>query len=178
MNEELKWHYLVCFIFLEKKYYLFWKDDLFFISHENDCMLIRANKDSMLSVAKNYKLFVSDQEVYLIDMDDSFKLLKQMRRDRSLSEKSCRILLGCFNMLEDMAKSLAIPVGMQDIEENAVLDHVYDKIFWGNNLPAVTPEGKSYSPILLLNEIKIIRKYLRGLWCEIYNSQRGLNKGC
>lgn len=169
MSEQSELYYRVCIIFLKKEYYLFWKDDLFFISNEDGKMLIESNQGDLLLAANKHKLSISDQSVDTLDIDHAFRVLKQMRRDRPLSEDSCRVLLDSINILEDMAKTLGMPVGLQDSEENASLNHLYDKIFWGNNLPSVTPEGKSYSPLVLPNEIKLIRKYLRGLWFDIYN---------
>lgn len=168
MNNKLEFHYIVCIIFLEKSYYFLWKDNLFFISDINNKLLFKNNENDLILTAKSHKLSVSDQETHTIDIDHAFKILKQMRCDRSLSERSSHVLLDCLNVLEDMAKTLKIPVGIQTHEENTSLNHIYDKIFWGNNLPAITPEGKSYSPVLLPNEIKIIREYLRGLWDKIY----------
>lgn len=37
---------------------------------------------------------------------------------------------------------------------------IYNKIFWGCNISAVTPEGKSYEPIWTKKELKIIHETL------------------
>jgi len=37
----------------------------------------------------------------------------------------------------------------------------YDKLFWGLNLPAMTPEGKSYEPVWQTAETKLMKDVLR-----------------
>ncbi|MES2462151.1 MAG: hypothetical protein V4671_16320, partial [Armatimonadota bacterium] len=32
-------------------------------------------------------------------------------------------------------------------------DELYRKVFWGNNLPSLTPEGKSYVPMWSTREV-------------------------
>ncbi len=37
----------------------------------------------------------------------------------------------------------------------------YDKVFWGLNLPAMTPKGRSYEPVWRTAEIKLMKDVLR-----------------
>ncbi len=37
---------------------------------------------------------------------------------------------------------------------------IYDKLFWGCNIPALTPRGKKYIPLWSAREISIINKVL------------------
>ena len=54
------------------------------------------------------------------------------------------------------------------------LNKVYEKIFHGNNLQSITPEGKSYNPLWTRSEIKEVR----GTFLEIWNPllQKGIIK--
>lgn len=40
-------------------------------------------------------------------------------------------------------------------------NEVYDKLFWGNNLPSVTPEGKHYTPKWSKNEIAFLENGIK-----------------
>lgn len=52
-------------------------------------------------------------------------------------------LINTWNLLIDIFSSLNIHV-----HENENVKIVYDKVFWGNNLPSVTPPGGKYVPVL------------------------------
>ncbi|XUM21122.1 hypothetical protein ACRAVF_27615 [Bradyrhizobium oligotrophicum S58] len=39
--------------------------------------------------------------------------------------------------------------------------HVYDKLFWANNLTAVTPVGSHYDPIWSADEIELMSRVFR-----------------
>lgn len=136
---------------------------------ENNVLLIKDKQQDLLLVAKQHNLEMSDQEVDYFDISDALALLNKMQPDQQLSTKLCKILLDSMNILEDMAKALSIPVGIPTVEENKKLDVVYDKIFWGNNLPSVTPEGKSYHPLFLSDEIVLLTTYFHQLWDAIYS---------
>ena len=53
----------------------------------------------------------------------------------------CPFLLNAWNMLGDVARSLGVGLA----EPKGVKD-VYDKLFWGSNLPSVTPPGEQFLP--------------------------------
>ncbi len=53
----------------------------------------------------------------------------------------CSVMLDAWNMLADAANSLSCK-----LFEPRGAKLVYDKLFWGNNLEAVTPPGEHYEP--------------------------------
>lgn len=56
----------------------------------------------------------------------------------------CSDFLNTWNMLVDLIGKPASPSAFR--EANRRLDHIYDTLFWGNNLPSVTPEGEHFTP--------------------------------
>lgn len=56
----------------------------------------------------------------------------------------CADFLNIWNLFDDIMRSYAIAQDYRDEYEEA--DDVYDKLFWGCNLPSVTPEGEHYAP--------------------------------
>jgi hypothetical protein len=75
-------------------------------------------------------------------------------------EPDCVELLDAWNLFADVARSLGVPLR----EGSEVLDHVYDKIFWGNNLKMMTPPCESSEPSWSDEELVLIRETMtRGL---------------
>jgi hypothetical protein len=64
-------------------------------------------------------------------------------------------MLNTWNILTDIARSLSLP--MHGAKES--LD-VYDKLFWGSNIPAVTPEGQKFTPDWSASEIAALVRVL------------------
>lgn len=71
-------------------------------------------------------------------------------------EIECVDFLNVWNLLDDVSHSVK---GNFDSDRKATTK-IYDKLFWGNNLLSVTPEGKSYKPIWSKKEIETIRDVL------------------
>src|SRR5262249_49083932 len=58
------------------------------------------------------------------------------------AEPDCRLLLAIWNLAGDVARSVNEPFE----DRGDVLDVVYNKLFFGNNLPPMTPPGEQYNP--------------------------------
>ncbi|MEO5877731.1 MAG: hypothetical protein ABIS86_09110 [Streptosporangiaceae bacterium] len=75
-------------------------------------------------------------------------------------EPDCVELLNAWNLFSDAAHSLGVPLQVR----SAALDQVYDKVFWGNNLPMMTPVGESFEPTWSDAELLMLRETMnRGL---------------
>jgi hypothetical protein len=68
----------------------------------------------------------------------------------------CDAFLAAWNLFADLAASTGA-VFEPDSERTR---HVYDKLFWGNNLPSVTPPGERYVPRWSAAERRIVRQVL------------------
>jgi hypothetical protein len=88
---------------------------------------------------------------------------KNLRVGRASTVRTCTILLEGWNFIEDVLKSVGLYKELQEIH-SIILDNVYNKLFYGNNLSSVTPEGKSYNPVWTKEEITLFRHEIRKMW--------------
>lgn len=98
----------------------------------------------------------------VIDIDKLFNDLEAISIGHTSDDSQNSLFLDAWNFFEDLIHTFGLE---QDFSKfrTVHLDAVYEKIFWGCNLPAVTPEGKSYSPLWADNEIEVWREYM----CEL-----------
>ena len=56
----------------------------------------------------------------------------------------CSNVLNIWNLIDDIMRSYGLAQDYREEYDEA--DAIYDKLFWGCNLPSVTPEGEHYAP--------------------------------
>jgi len=66
------------------------------------------------------------------------------------------VLLNAWNLFGDIATS----VDAEFDSDRQLSQRVYEKLFWGNNLPSVTPPGKHYTPLWNEDELSLMRAIL------------------
>ena len=110
------------------------------------------NTEDLLRYASTLNLRVETEEPLLHDLDFVASWLKT----ENVEPVNCKILLAAWNLFDDLSRSVG---GNFDAQQKKT-KKIYDKLFWGNNLPVVTPEGKSYTPIWTKRELKIMREVL------------------
>lgn len=69
----------------------------------------------------------------------------------------CNLLLGAWNLFDDVASSMGDEAFVRKSRE---APGVYEKMFWGNNLPSVTPTGEHFVPVWSDGEVAEIRRIL------------------
>lgn len=69
----------------------------------------------------------------------------------------CSFLLDFWNIFNDIAYSFGEKIPNERTRKS---DRVYNKLFFGNNFPAITPEGECFKPIFTKTDRKITRKIL------------------
>jgi len=121
---------------------------LIWISNGDDSVLVDA--DGSVPSFKDLKTLESFAEKNGIPLESETPLLHDLDwvarwRIAKNTEVECVQALGAWNLFRDVATSV-----QAKSSEFAKLDRqwplIYDKLFWGNNLPAMTPEGRSYAP--------------------------------
>jgi len=131
----------------DKNHYCLWYSD------EGDRFVINNNKliyyFGVSELIKAYTdSYIIDENIVYCDVDI---LLITHKEENSLSYNQ---LMNFWNMMTDLSKSLGIDFfGNKRTKQ---IDKVYDKLFWGLNLPSVTPIGKEYIPIWETHEKKIM----------------------
>jgi hypothetical protein len=74
---------------------------------------------------------------------------------------NCNLFLDTWNIIADLAHSIHEPFyGDADGADGEIL-HVYNKLFYGCNFPAVNTSGKDYIPVWPEDEIIILSQVLK-----------------
>lgn len=110
------------------------------------------NEKDLLNYAETLGLPIEIEETLVFDIDKIVEWLKEPKT-RTVD---CIVFLDVWNLFEDVSYSVD---GDFD-KEREKTNKIYDKLFWGNNLPPMTPEGKCYEPIWTKREVKIMQVVL------------------
>jgi len=69
---------------------------------------------------------------------------------------NCQIALEAWNLFSDIAFSTTSHTKFAFAELDSHAPALYDRLFWGNNLPAVTPQGECFVPAWSEEELKVL----------------------
>ena len=133
----------------------------------SDSNLLQASKLSTLKRKLGTEVAKVHWAEYVeINFDKFFAALRNLKAERASSSKTCFILLEGWNFIEDMICTFNLKADFKKLRSR-VLNKAHDKLFYGCNLPSVTPKGKSYSPIWTAEEITVMRSALRDVWATL-----------
>ena len=129
---------------------------------EADGVVTQANKvpvfrslQSLLAYAQSTGLSPVDEgNPAFFDLDAVKRWLRRKRPARL----DCVVFLNAWNLLADLSASVK---GDFDPDKDET-GRVYLKLFWGSNIPAITPPGKHYDPVWPGRESRMIRRVLSG----------------
>jgi hypothetical protein len=151
---------------MKGKYYILWyrlddKDSyLIWYSNSNDRILTNkkekilnfSSKQELNEYAFENALNIEPEEPTLHNLDAVVEWIK-VGDEKSIDCNECK---SAWNLFEDVSQSVKI---IFDSNEE-VINNVYDKLFWGCNLPSVTPKSKSFNPEWNKSEINILKRIL------------------
>ncbi len=80
---------------------------------------------------------------------------KWLKRKRP-TQLDCVEFLNAWNLLADLSATISGDFDSDKIETG----DIYSKLFWGSNIPAITPPGKHYDPVWVGRESRIIRQVI------------------
>ncbi len=147
--------YLINFILNKKQYFTFWyTDDIDgFLLNENKKIRTFSNKEEAETFAQTYCFKIVDEVVTF--SSDSIRTL-------DIETLDCNIVLTYWNILSDVAMSVHCPfLGDYKTKE---IQKIYDKLFYGCNLPAIKKNKKDFVPVWSEGEIeKIVEVIENGL---------------
>lgn len=135
---------------MTSKYYKLWyfitgnNRYLIWYSNEQDGVFVDAkgkvpsfaSVENLLSYAETRGIIVELEEPHLHNLD----LLVRWLKKPDAKSVSCNEFNNAWNLFSDVSASIN---GNFDSDKK-LTQKIYDKLFWGCNLPAVTPEGKQY----------------------------------
>lgn len=96
---------------------------------------------ALLAYADTKCIVVQSEEPLLCDLD----LVQLWLEDPQPQRVVPAGFLSVWNFFGDVARTIPA-VGARFIERDALLGSLYEKLFWANNLPSVTPEGEVFVP--------------------------------
>ena len=151
---------------MSRLYYVLWyhldnKDRyLIWFTNETDGVVVNAEgqipifktKAHLRAYAQREGLPIEPEEPKIHHFD---RVVAGLKRKRPV-ELDCDAFLSVWNLLGDISNSLG---GGFD-EDKSRTQKIYEKFFWGNNLPTVTPVGKCYVPLWSGQEHQIMRDAL------------------
>ena len=88
-----------------------------------------------------------------LDLDVVERWLVKARK----TNVDCGTFLNAWNLFSDLATTVQGRTAHIDGQREG---RIYNKLFWGNNLPALTPPGKHYEPIWSKSEVGRMRNVL------------------
>jgi hypothetical protein len=160
-------HYVVRWVLKEREFYLLWADggatsDRYALVKQGASnFLVASTRKQLEIIASKRHLLVSTQATKTIDFDYVNLALLDIRPTRHLSIERLEALLDAWNTFEDVARSTSVDLMQIAPHSRASMNTLYQKLFYGNNLPAVTPERKKYLPILIKEERRLLRLSFR-----------------
>ena len=110
--------------------------------------------EDLTTVAARHGLELKDSDGAVQVLDDVEELL-----ELPASEAICAQVLDAWNLFADIARSVSATLD----DTGEAWQQCYDKLFFGNNLPSVTPAGEEYRPCFTVEEQRLIRDvFIRG----------------
>lgn len=149
-------NYIVEFLILQKSYFCVWhSDDKDVFWAENSQIQYFENPAEAEKLCKKNGAAVQSDDIAKYNVD---KLKDALEQD--LSEIDCNFFIDFWNIMSDAAYSVD-EVFYGDSKE---LNSIYQKMFYGLNLPSINKSGKRYTPIFSEDEqTEIVKVFKEGI---------------
>jgi hypothetical protein len=123
-----------------------------FIVGQNHKLLCFDDSEDARQFAKSQGLVFSTKAPTVYDFDR----LAQWLTQSNLAQINCHEFVNTWNFFIDLAASTNTTATLGDTGPE--LNTIYEKLFLGCNLPAVTPGGKRYDPVWSAEETRSLSK--------------------
>jgi hypothetical protein len=152
-------YYPIAIELYSKQILLLWYTDF------KDGILVDKNNKALifnsLEEVKNYTL---DNHIK-INFDDfstyNINILTTWLQNPSSQSIAYQLFLDLWNLVTDIAYSCKVKFLGNSKDDLTTL--IYDKLFYGNNLPSITPQGKFYKPIWTKEELNFLVKVMENV---------------
>lgn len=119
---------------------------LIWYTDENDGVIIETDgRVPVFGDVEKLLSYASENSIKFIDTEPTFEDLDVIRdwiEEGAQGPIDCNAFLGAWNVFADISQSTG---GNFDSDKDFTLN-IYNKLFWGCNLPALTPPGKHLTP--------------------------------
>lgn len=151
--------------------YLLWvdggKERDYLLRHHSGQLIVAATLQALQQLKlETAELTIAWHDVSELDLDLFWQRLGNLRAGRATSSATNNLINNAWNLFEDLAHTYELPRDLAIFCEPR-LQKVYEKFYWGCNLPALTPSGKSYAPIWQSDELSELRRAIKQLWLGI-----------
>ncbi|MCL2726453.1 MAG: hypothetical protein FWD69_18695 [Polyangiaceae bacterium] len=152
-GQKLKSYHTVKFQIKETTYYCIW--------HTNgiDGLIVEANHIKYFHAISDLKTYCLQNHITLSGEAAEYnvdRVTEWLLGDKKLVD--CKFMLDILNIMSDVAHS----AGEYFYGDCDDLDDIYYNLFYGNNLPSVTPSGELYVPTWSCEEIAKMSNVLEG----------------
>ena len=147
-------YYIINIVYKDESHYCIWtSDEEDKILTENRRIIRYAVLDDLYIYADKHNILFNNNEImcYNFDNINNWCVLDDNYVD-------CREVLNIWNILSDIARGLETTY-IGDCNEGDI-DILYEKLFYGNNLPSINYSEKVYKPVWSKNEIQKLKSIL------------------
>ncbi|BDF04422.1 hypothetical protein [[Clostridium] hylemonae] len=155
----MKDYYPIKILRHEKVYFCIW------YTNDVDGILLEKNKIKSFSNYDNLKNYCEENKIKIKEDISTYNLDEVLEWLSSRKQEvDCKIILDLWNLISDLAKS-SDEYFYGDDDETL---HISEKLFYGNNLPAINRDGPEYYPKWDDDEYMIIKKVIQN-GVELFN---------
>lgn len=149
MSEKL--YFITVLVFQDARYNTLWytSDEDGFVLDENKIRVFASESDAEEFAYKN-NLELDSEKVEIICSESVLS---------DVNKIDCNLLLTFWNIVTDAAKTLNIEFIGNSRDE--CTEGIYNKLFYGSNLPAVKKDGGDYIPCWNRKEKKLIMRIVK-----------------
>ena len=148
----MKTYFKLLFIYKNKELYTLWySNDIDGLLNENNKIKYFNTENNLTNYAINKGIKIQPDKITVYNIDDIQKIIQSKGK-----VIDCEKVLNLWNIIADIAKT----IGTSFYGDKDEITHIYDKLFYGNNLPAICEGNEMQPPIWDEKEISIIFKVL------------------
>jgi hypothetical protein len=149
----MKQYYKLTFLYKNKHLYTLWyTNDVDGLLNENNKIIFFNCEYELIDYCKKENINIIDDCTVIYNIDEINRIILN-----NSTNIDFEYLLGLWNIIADIARTIDVPFHGNKKETI----HIYNKLFYGNNLPSIRGNGEIYIPRWNKREIKIILKILK-----------------
>jgi hypothetical protein len=141
MHAEREHYPVVCRLDQSERVLLWFSDDSDgLVVNDRGRVISFDDLSDAVGYAQDHGLALVNEPPHVYDIDQLHTWISETNRP-----VDCRALLDCWNLFVDFAAS--VEQGGEFRRQDQAASSIYEKLFFGNNLPAVTPPNCTYEPV-------------------------------